>query len=263
MKHIIIVLSAVVIFGSSYAPTLYAAGSMVTKDEEIKLLKEQIVALQKQVATLQKRIEKSSDSDESDLSDAEKLEILKVRKSDHVRGDLTAPVVLVTYTDFESPFSKTFHDTLLKIYREYGRSGDVLWVQRNFPIDALYPNSARVAGASECVAHLNGNDAYWKFADKVFSSRNAGNINKTTDITKLASYAKSAGADSKKIKKCFTQKTYEKDARASYDEGMRIGVRGAPQTAVVYDGDLTWIMGSQPYDTIKEMLEVQVGSIQE
>lgn len=263
MKHILTVLGVVVIFGSIYAPTVHAAGSIVTKEEQMKLLQEQI-------ASLQKQLEKLPESDDmGTLTDTEKLKILHIRETDHTRGNLDAPVVFFVYSDFESPFEKVFHDTLLKVYKNYGEQGDVLWVQRNFPIIGLFPNSLKIAGASECVAHLNGNDAYWKFVDKLSAGRKVkGHSSRPTnvapvDMAKLSGYAKSVGVDSKKFKTCFTKNTYRDDIENSIDEGTKLGVRGVPQTAVVYDGELSWISGAQSYNTIKDMLEVQVGSIKE
>lgn len=263
MKNILTILSMAVIFGSSYAPTLHAAESMVTKEIQMKLLQEQI-------ASMQKQLQKLNDSDDGGtLSDAEKLEILKVRESDHTRGDLDAPVVFFVYSDFESPFEKVFHDTLLKVYKNYGKQGDVLWVQRNFPIIGLFPNSLKIAGATECVAHLNGNDAYWKFVDKLSASRKVkGHSSRPTDVApidmaKLSGYAKSVGVDSKKFKTCFTKNTYRDDIEKSVDEGTKLGVRGVPQTAVVYDGDLSWISGAQSYNTVKDVIEGDFSAIEE
>ena len=50
-----------------------------------------------------------------------------------------------------------------QIMDEYGASGQVAWVYRHFPIEQLHPNAAGIALASECVADLGGNDAFWSF----------------------------------------------------------------------------------------------------
>ena len=58
-----------------------------------------------------------------------------------------------------------------QIMDEYKDSGKAAWVYRHFPIDELHPVKARKeAMASECAAELGGNDAFWRYADKIFEA---------------------------------------------------------------------------------------------
>ncbi|HEV8553776.1 MAG TPA: thioredoxin domain-containing protein [Casimicrobiaceae bacterium] len=60
---------------------------------------------------------------------------------DHIRGNPTATVALVEYSDFECPFCKRFHQTVKKVVDESG--GRVKWVYRHFPLEELHPVKAR------------------------------------------------------------------------------------------------------------------------
>lgn len=264
MKKRALILGIALVFGGIHIPVIYAKEPMQEKEEQIKSLKEQIASLREQID------EMVESKDRSALAniDIEQLNLLKVRETDHTRGDPNAPVVLVVYSDFESPFHKIFHDTLLKVYKKYGEQGDVLWVHRNFPMGGLFPNSLKIAGASECVAHLNGNDAYWKFIDKLSAGRKTSsptNI-KPIDMTKIAGYAKSVGVDSKKFKTCFTKNKYKDSLTSSFKEGVKLGVKGAPMTAVIVHGgaggvewiDVGWISGAQPYETVENIIKTSL-----
>ena len=100
------------------------------------------------------------------------------KDSDHIRGNPAAPVTLVEYSDFECPFCKRFHTTAKRLVDESG--GRVKWVYRHFPLDELHPVKARQeAVASECAAELGGNDAFWKFADRLYELTPSNN---KTDI---------------------------------------------------------------------------------
>ena len=78
-----------------------------------------------------------------------------ISADDHILGNPNAPVKIVEYSDFECPFCKRFHDTMNQIMDEYGKSGDVAWVFRHFPLDQLHPVKARTeAVASECISEI-------------------------------------------------------------------------------------------------------------
>jgi protein-disulfide isomerase len=94
--------------------------------------------------------------------------MVPVTAADHIRGDISAPVKIVEYSDLECPFCKRFHTTLQEIMKSsYGTENKVAWVFREFPLAQLHPKAVKEAEAAECVAELGGNEAYWKFIDKV------------------------------------------------------------------------------------------------
>src|SRR5690349_6475377 len=73
-----------------------------------------------------------------------------VTSADHILGNPQADVLVVEYSDTECPFCKAFQPTLERVMQEYGPSGKVAWVYRNFPIAELHSKAPKEAEALEC-----------------------------------------------------------------------------------------------------------------
>ena len=99
---------------------------------------------------------------------AKQAEVAKapaVTAADHYRGAKDAKIVLVEYSDFECPFCQRFHPTMTQILQDYPT--DVAWVYRHYPL-SFHPSAQKAAEASECVAKLEGVEAFWEFADSLY-----------------------------------------------------------------------------------------------
>ncbi len=92
-----------------------------------------------------------------------KGEIPPVTAADHIIGNPDAPIVVVEYSDLECPYCKRFGGVMKEITAE--SNGNVAWVYRHL---VIHPTALPKAAASECVAKLKGNDAFWKYVDLVF-----------------------------------------------------------------------------------------------
>jgi protein-disulfide isomerase len=90
-------------------------------------------------------------------------QIPAVTAEDHIIGNIDAPIVIVEYSDLECPYCKRFNGVMKEIVAE--SNGNVAWVYRHW---IVHQGALAKAGASECVAKLKGNDAFWKYVDLVF-----------------------------------------------------------------------------------------------
>jgi protein-disulfide isomerase len=90
-------------------------------------------------------------------------EVPAVTADDHIIGSITAPIIMVEYSDLECPYCKRFGGTAKQIVAE--SNGNVAWVYRHW---IVHPGALPKAIASECVSKLKGNDAFWKYIDLVF-----------------------------------------------------------------------------------------------
>lgn len=153
-------------------------------------------------------------------------------KTDHIRGDINAPITIIEYSDLECPFCKIFHQTMLTIYEKYGQAGKVAWVYRHFPLDkpnasgqVLHAKAGPEADATECAALLGGNEAFWKLNDKIFAITPS---NDGLDLNILPTLAKEIGLNETRFKACLNDKAIADKVEADYQNGIDVGVSGTP-----------------------------------
>ncbi len=164
---------------------------------------------------------------------------------DHIWGDAKAPVKFIVYTDLECPFCKTFHQTLTKAMADYGPSGKLAIVYRNFPLP-IHPKSEKEHEAAECVAKLGGDQKYWAFVDKVFTITPANN---GLDASLLPKLAGEVGVDVAKFSSCLNSGEMATKVQADITEGTGAGAEGTPYPIVVSasKGALGSLPGALPY----------------
>src|SRR5574343_189147 len=126
----------------------------------------------------------------------------KLLPTDHVKGNPNARIFIFEYSDLDCPFCARFHPTMKQIVSEY--PNDVAWVYRHFPLDNLHPKARTESIASECVAKLAGQDAFWNFIDNALAY-NSSNVE--DPIPTLTSFAVSAGANKDAFAVCMNDKS--------------------------------------------------------
>ena len=175
-----------------------------------------------------------------------------VTAEDHIRGNPNAPLVIVEYSDFDCPYCKSFHVTMQKIIEEYGPSGKVSWVYRHFPLTSLHPSAPYIAEASECVAELGGNDAFWKFTDMVFGERGANDL---TNLSLLPSYAEAAGVSVTAYEECVDSGRNREKVEEDAANAQMIGARGTPHSIIIVGDQKLPINGAESYDRVKMLID--------
>lgn len=188
--------------------------------------------------------------------------VREITSEDHIKGNPDAPIKIVEYSDFECPFCKSFHGTMNRIIDEYGESGQVAWVYRQFPLEQLHPVKAVAESvASECAAELGGNDGFWKFADRFFELTPSNN---RTDIeTVLPQIAKEIGLDETEFNECLNSGKYNDHIKSDIDNAVATGGRGTPWSILISpDGNKYPINGAQPYEAIKQLIEVSLKELE-
>ena len=182
--------------------------------------------------------------------------VAPVTENDHIRGDINAPVKIVEYSDFECPFCKRFHGTMNQIMDEYEESGQVAWVFRQFPLEQLHPvKAARESVASECIAELGGNSAFWQFADRFFELTPSNN---RTDIdTVLPQIAREIGLDEQAFNECLNSDRYNNHIQADIKNAVETGGGGTPWSIVIGPDGATYpLSGSLPFNAVKQLIEL-------
>ncbi len=177
-----------------------------------------------------------------------------VTEADHIRGNLNAPVKFVEYSDFECPFCKRQHETLKVLFAKLG-TDKIAWVYRQFPLEQLHPVKANaVAQASECVAELGGNDAFWLFTDRYFEETLTNN---RTDIeTVIPMIVTEIGVNKQAFNTCFEEERHKAAIEADIADAVETGGRGTPWSVIIGPTGKTYpINGALPASVIEQTIE--------
>ncbi len=176
-----------------------------------------------------------------------------VSEKDHVLGDPNAPVSIITFTDLECPFCKRFHVTMNQIMDEYGKAGKVRWIFRQLPLEQLHSKAKNEAIASECAGDLGGNDAFWKYVDRVFEITPSNNGLDPLELPKIAEYV---GLNKTKFNACLTSGKFDKLISDSIENGMKSGALGTPYAVILGpNGKKTAIPGALPLADVKAAID--------
>lgn len=122
-----------------------------------------------------------------------------VTKDDHIRGNPNAPIVMVEYSDLECPYCKNFHTTMHTLMDTYGKSGDMAWVYRHFPL-SFHTKAQKEAEATECIAEQLGEDKFWDYVDQIYAITPSNNKLEASELPRLAT---AVGADLEKFNECL------------------------------------------------------------
>lgn len=158
------------------------------------------------------------------------ISLKAVSADEHILGNPNAAIVLVEFSDTECPFCKNFQTTMQTIMNTYGKSGQVAWVYRQFPLDSIHPKTRKEAEATECANELGGNTMFWKYIDQVFTITTSNN---TLDPQNLPVIAKSAGLDVAKFNACLASGKYATKVEAQFQDGLTAGAQGTPYSVLV------------------------------
>lgn len=153
--------------------------------------------------------------------------VKSVGAADHIRGNKNAKITLIEYSDFECPFCKRFEPTLQELLKTYGDK--IRLVFRHYPLP-FHPNAQKEAEASECVAELGGNDAFWKYNDAIFERTTSNGTGFALD--QLGPLAAELGVNQQQFQSCLDSGKYAKLVKDSITEGQGAGVNGTPTTFV-------------------------------
>ncbi|NTV22091.1 MAG: thioredoxin domain-containing protein [Candidatus Yonathbacteria bacterium] len=181
-----------------------------------------------------------------------KLPEVTVIEGDHILGSQDAKITIIEYSDLECPFCKRFHETTNRLFQTYGANGDIALVFRHFPLDSLHQQARPEAEATECVAELGGNDAFWSFLNAIYATTTS---NDGLDLTQLPVMATQAGVDATAFTACTESGRHAQTVQDDQDGALTLGVEGTPYSVfLLKDGSYYTVGGAYPY----ELLDITV-----
>ena len=136
------------------------------------------------------------------------------------KGERTAPVTLVEFSDYHCPFCKRHATTVLpQLQKTYIDTGKLRFVMREFPIPNLHP---RAKAASVAVLCGGEQGDYWGMHDAVFNDQKART---DEDFKAMAS---SIGLDAEAFSTCLSSDRFDAQIKADQAEGRKLGISGTP-----------------------------------
>ncbi len=183
----------------------------------------------------------------------QQITVPEITDTDHILGNPNAPIKIIEYSDLDCQFCRTFHATMKQVMAVYGANGTVAWVYRHFPLVELHPNAPKLAEASECVASIGGNDAFWKFVDSIFTSQT---LNGQFDMSKLETSVAVSGVPVQQFRECYDSGRFRTAVAQQFDEAVAAGGTGTPYSIILSPNQPPIpIAGSRAYATIKEIID--------
>ncbi len=180
-----------------------------------------------------------------------KIALAEITKDDHIKGNVDAPITIVEFSDSECPFCKRFHNTMQEVIAEY--SDKVRWVYKHAPLDGLHRKARKEAEAMECAYDQGGNDAFWKFTDRLYEITPS---NDGLAVSELPEIAKFAGLDVNEFNTCLDSGKFSDKVQSHLDEAQRAGLRGTPYSVIITeDGQTIPVSGAFPFEQLKAMID--------
>lgn len=158
---------------------------------------------------------------------ADDLNIVKavkeVEASDHLWGEISAPVKIIVYDDFENPFSADFTQTLKRVKEEFGAKTVIAF--RHYPLTSIHPYAMLAAEAAECAADEG---KFWEMHDKLF----ADNLADKMGAEQFKKDAADLGLAEVKFNQCLETEKHKEKIEAQMIEGKNANVNGTPTVFV-------------------------------
>jgi protein-disulfide isomerase len=146
------------------------------------------------------------------------------------RGPASAPITIVTWLDYECPFSQRLHGTFKELEAAY--PGKLRFVVRHNPLP--FHNNAKSLALMSMVAHEQ--TRFWEFHDAMFESR---------PIIDRAS-----------LEKVSKERRYVTQLAEDQAEALRLGANGTPTS---YVNGLK-VEGSQPLATWRDLVDAELAA---
>ncbi|MAG37813.1 hypothetical protein CMI45_00290 [Candidatus Pacearchaeota archaeon] len=164
-----------------------------------------------------------------------------------VKGQETAEVIIVEFSDYECPFCGRFYSQTFGLIEEnYVDTGKVKYVFRDFPL-SFHQNAQKAAEAARCVRDLKGDVGYFKFHDKLFEGQ--GELSD-------ANYRKWALELGANINSCLESGKHAAGVLEDMSYGQSLGISGTPGFFIGNEENgYTIISGAQPYSVFEQVLE--------
>lgn len=178
-------------------------------------------------------------------------------KAAGVRGNESASVTILEFSDYQCPFCRRHYNTAAKQIEDvYVKTGKAKIAWMDFPLSSIHPMASASANAVRCAGEQG---KYWEGHDAMFEGENKADpsgqtVPYTVDNVKTWLGA-ITGIDKTKLNACIDSNKYASVVKANFDAGAAAGVQGTP--TLIINGEV--VSGAQAFDTFKQVIDAQLG----
>jgi len=176
------------------------------------------------------------------------LEAPSENKNDIIIGKPDAQVKIVTFFDFQCPYSKLFYNTLKEARGEFSEEQLTL-VFKNFPLD-LYDQSFNASLVGRC-AYQQGK--FEPMADLLFEKQEEWST--SGDFKIFNQYSSRIGLDTKKFDECVNSSEMQNLIQKSIDQADVFGINNTPTVFIGKEILTDLFQKSDIVEAISERLE--------
>jgi len=171
--------------------------------------------------------------------DDNKVYPVRVNPEDGVKGNPSAPVTIVEFSDFQCPFCTRVNPTIKQIFDTYGDKVRVVFKHNPLPFHKEAPL------ASEAALAAGAQGKFWEMHDALFANQRA------LQRADLDKYAAQLGLNLEQFAADLDSRKYKAQVDADLKHGAEIGVRGTPNFFI--NGKK--LVGAQPFEAFKTKID--------
>jgi protein-disulfide isomerase len=241
----------------------YAQSKASTERESPKALMDELRAIKKDLEALkdgQKALTRELMELKELLTEGETSESAKPKEvvvsvdNDPFKGERTAKVTIIEFSDYQCPFCARFsRETLPKIEEEYIKIGKLRYVFRDFPIISIHKDAFKAAEAANCAGEQK---KYWEMHDRLFANQ------KSLKPKDLSKHAEALGLNRVAFETCLKSEKHFQEIQSDFKDGLKAGVKSTPTffLGLTNENDHTikasrTVAGAQPYAAFKEAID--------
>jgi len=181
-----------------------------------------------------------------------------INESDHVIGAEKADVVMISYLDFQCPYCQQWHSTFNDLLEKYNEQ--ITFVYRHFTLGFSY--SEKLAQASECVADVGGEEAFWKFTNTLYEKLLDKSIytleggNSIITDSSILTIAANSGASLTQVQSCLENQGTANVLEEMKAGALSAGIGGTPATIIISEkAGREIIPGALSVEEVEALLE--------
>ncbi|MBY0494800.1 MAG: thioredoxin domain-containing protein [Cyanobacteria bacterium] len=161
---------------------------------------------------------------------------------DPVRGNASAPVTIVEFSDYQCPFCARVNPTLAKVRETYGDRVRIVF--KDFPL----PNHPQAPKAAEAARCAGDQSKYWEMHDAMFANQRA------LEVPALKQTARAIGLDGASFDQCLDAGKWAPAVREARELGEKMGVNSTPTLYV--NGRA--VIGAMPFENFKSIIDEEL-----